>query len=156
MVMPHHWCPLAHERNSIYTYIQIQPMIPENQTNKTTKWCNTGRHFTAASRTLKTSCRPSFSKRQGVSSSWTPFNTIVMLHVFAFFVPAIFHYISYLVAFNTCIHCRHSERIINHPLAWLMCSATPSNWMIRPMRSFVIREAHFFPLISVEHLHTWW
>jgi len=76
--------------------------------------------------------------------------------VFAFFVPVIFHYISYLVAFNTCIHCRHSERIINHPLAWLMCSATPINWMIRPMRSFVICKAHFFPLISVEHLHTWW
>jgi len=44
--MPHHWRPLAHERNSIFKCKQTV----------NGPWWSTGRHFTAATQALNTRC----------------------------------------------------------------------------------------------------
>jgi len=50
--------PLAHERNSIFKHKQIESMMLDNQKNKTTQWCSTGRHFTTTKHKFKTHTKP--------------------------------------------------------------------------------------------------
>jgi len=54
---------------------QIWSMIPEDQKNITSQWCSTGRHFTAATQALNTSCN-STEKRESPNEAYSAWGKI--------------------------------------------------------------------------------